>query len=198
VTNVGATRLYDDQTVLDKESALQADLGVGYELFASAGGFANYFPAPAYQSAALETYFSRHDPDLPYYYINSDATNIGANGGVYNRAGRGFPDVSANGAQLRAFVGQVNNAWWGTSLAAPIWGGIITLINQERTAVGKGPVGFLNPTLYENTWVFNDIVNGSNPGCDGPGFKAVEGWDPVTGLGTPSYPKLLELFLSLP
>jgi len=24
------------------------------------------------------------------------------------------------------------------------------------------------------------------------------GWDPSTGLGTPNYPKMLELFLSLP
>ena len=30
------------------------------------------------------------------------------------------------------------------------------------------------------------------------GFSAVEGWDPVTGLGTPNYPKMLEYFMSLP
>lgn len=24
------------------------------------------------------------------------------------------------------------------------------------------------------------------------------GWDPVTGLGTPNYPKLLDVFLNLP
>lgn len=45
--------------------------------------------------------------------------------------------------------------------------------------------------------VFNDIVNGSNPNCGSSGFSAVKGWDPVTGLGTPKYPKLLELFLRL-
>lgn len=32
-------------------------------------------------------------------------------------------------------------------------------------ATGKGPVGFLNPALYANPWVMNDIVNGSNVGC---------------------------------
>ncbi|TVY16819.1 Aorsin [Lachnellula arida] len=198
VTNVGATRLYDTQTVLDPESALQADLGPGAELFASAGGFANYFPVPDYQKTAVSDYFKNHDPGLPYYTANADATNIGAGGGVYNRAGRGFPDVSANGAQLRAFNNLTDGHWYGTSLAAPIWGSIITLINEERTAAGKGPVGFINPTLYANTSVFNDIKNGSNPGCGSSGFAAVEGWDPVTGLGTPSYPKLLEVFLSLP
>ena len=198
VTNVGATRLYDDQTVLDRESALQANLGVGAELFASAGGFANYFPVPSYQEPAVAHYFKYHDPGLPSYVANADATNIGAHGGIYNKAGRGFPDVSANGAQFRAYNNQTLFHFYGTSLAAPIWGSIMTLINEERTAVGKGPVGFINPVLYANTWVFNDIVNGSNPGCGSKGFSAVEGWDPVTGLGTPKYPSLLGLFLSLP
>lgn len=71
-------------------------------------------------------------------------------------------------------------------------------LNEERMAIGKGPVGFLNPVLYENPWVLNDITNGSNPGCGTDGFYAVKGWDPVTGLGTPNYPKMLQLFLSLP
>jgi tripeptidyl-peptidase-1 len=198
VLNVGATRLYDYQTVNDPESAMQANLGVGFELFASAGGFANYFPVPDYQKSAISNYFSSHEPGLPYYDANDQATNIGANGGFYNRAGRGFPDVSANGAELLAFVGGSLGHWFGTSLSAPIWGSVITLINEERTVRGKGPVGFVNPVLYANSWALNDIKNGSNPGCGSKGFAAVSGWDPVTGLGTPSFPRLLELFLGLP
>ncbi|PVH88867.1 putative Tripeptidyl-peptidase sed1 [Cadophora sp. DSE1049] len=197
VTNVGATRLYDTQTVKDPESALQANL-TGAPLFSSSGGFANYFPAPDYQKSAVAHYFKAHDPGLPYYVANDAATNIGVNGGIYNRAGRGFPDVSANGAQFLAYNNQTIHHFYGTSLAAPIWGSIMTLINQERTAIGKGSVGFINPVLYANPWVFNDIKNGSNPGCGSEGFSAVEGWDPVTGLGTPQYPSLLKLFLSLP
>ncbi|CZR58662.1 related to serine protease [Phialocephala subalpina] len=198
VTNVGATRLYDDQTVLDEESAMQANLGPGAELFSSAGGFANYFPVPDYQKSAVASYFEYHDPGLPYYTINADASNIGEGGGLYNRVGRGFPDVSANGAEFRAYNNQTLYHFYGTSLAAPIWGSIITLINEERTLIGKGPVGFINPTLYANAWALNDIVNGSNPGCGSAGFAAVKGWDPVTGLGTPSFPKLLALWLGLP
>lgn len=196
VTNVGATRLYDEQTVKDPESAMQAlEISPG---FASSGGFANYFPVPEYQKSAVAYYFKNHDPGLPYYVANAEATNIGANGGIYNRAGRGFPDVSANGAQLLFYIDEKRSHSFGTSLAAPIWGSVITLINEERTAIGKGPVGFLNPTLYSNSWVFNDIKNGSNPGCGSKGFAAVENWDPVTGLGTPNFPNLLKLFLSLP
>lgn len=198
VLNVGATILWEEQTVEGPESAMQINLGPGAELFSSAGGFANYFPVPYYQQAAVAEFFAFHEPGLPYYYANDQATNIGANGGIYNRAGRGFPDVSANGANLEAWVAGELGQWYGTSLAAPIWGSIITLINEERTVRGKGPVGFVNPVLYENSWALNDIKNGSNPGCGSEGFKSVAGWDPVTGLGTPNYPRLLELYLSLP
>jgi tripeptidyl-peptidase I len=146
----------------------------------------------------LATYFAKHDPGHPYYSANEDATNIGENGGIYNRIGRGFPDISANGANFRSFTNGTDYHYFGTSLAAPLWAAVITLINQERQLRGKGPVGFINPVLYSHPETLTDIKNGSNPNCGSSGFSAVEGWDPVTGLGTPSYPKLLQLYLSLP
>ena len=42
------------------------------------------------------------------------------------------------------------------------------------------------------------ITAGNNPGCGTDGFSAVQGWDPVTGLGTPIYEKLLNVFMALP
>jgi tripeptidyl-peptidase I len=72
------------------------------------------------------------------------------------------------------------------------------LINEERIKRGKGPVGFLNPVLYANPDAMNDIKAGGNRGCGTRGFRAVTGWDPVTGLGTPDYEKLLKVFLALP
>jgi len=56
----------------------------------------------------------------------------------------------------------------------------------------------LNPTFYAHPEAFNDITVGGNPGCGSDGFKAAPGWDPVTGLGTPNYQKLLKVVLSLP
>lgn len=203
ITSVGGTRLYANQTVKDPESALQMDLyRPGREnaqhFFASGGGFSNYFPTASYQKKAVSEYFALHDPKHPYYVVNSDASNIGANGGIYNRAGRGYPDVSANGANMPVYVNGTIFKYYGTSLSTPVWAATVTLLNQQRTIAGKGPIGFLNPVLYENPWVLNDIVNGSNPNCGSSGFKAVPGWDPVTGLGTPNYPRMLALFLSLP
>lgn len=87
----------------------------------------------------------------------------------------------------------------GTSFAAPIVGAIFNRIIEERLRVGKGPLGFLNPTLYQNPEAFTDVVEGGNGFCSPEdGFLCAPGWDPVTGLGTPQYEKLLDLFMNLP
>ncbi|KAH9843424.1 putative protease S8 tripeptidyl peptidase I [Teratosphaeria destructans] len=215
ITAVGATRLYENDTVYDAESAMQVNLtafnvesGEGstspvYQFFASGGGFSNYFTPPSYQAEAVANYLARYAPDVPSYSIGAAAPSnvtsmIGADGGVYNRAGRGYPDVSANGAFLLASVNLTIENWFGTSLASPIFGSVLTLLNEARTAVGKGPVGFVNPVLYANPQVLHDITNGSNPNCGSSGFTTAPGWDPVTGLGTPDYPKMLDLWLRLP
>lgn len=213
----------EGKTVTDPEAAMlvQGDSDASQDIyFSSSGGFANYFPRPSYQDASVNTYFQSHDPGYAYYTYNdhdlpSGKSNIGADGGVYNRAGRGFPDVSANGVNFVS-VNKGNTLYTaGTSLAAPLWASIITLINENRTAAGKATVGFVNPTLYANPQAFNDITSGSNPGCESKvsllpkpddetstdelqGFQAVSGWDPVTGLGTPKFPSLLSVFAALP
>ena len=73
-------------------------------------------------------------------------------------------------------MGELSYGWWGTSASTPIFASIINLINEERLAVSKAPVGFINPVLYDHPYVLNDIKNGSNPGCGTNGFRAVEGW----------------------
>ena len=85
----------------------------------------------------------------------------------------------------------------GTSASAPIVGSVISLINEQRLHAGKSTVGFINPVLYANPSALNDITSGDNPGCGTNGFTAVSGWDPVTGLGTPNYQKLLAIWMAL-
>jgi kumamolisin len=64
----------------------------------------------------------------------------------------------------------------GTSAVAPLWAGLIALVNQ---AAGSN-AGFINQTLYDNANAMTDILKGNNDGFDcGPG------WDAVTGLGSP-------------
>ena len=165
--------------------------------FGSGGGFSNYFDQPSYQSAAVSKYLS--EATLPFSgYTDMGNRNFSAAGsGVYRSTGRGYPDVSAVGDY---FLTVLNGEWsliGGTSLSAPLWASVVTLINEERLAQGKKTVGFVNPTLYQHPEVFNDVLSGSNPGCMTTGFPAAKGWDPVTGLGSPNFPKLIALFKSL-
>jgi tripeptidyl-peptidase-1 len=106
--------------------------------------------------------------------------------------------VAANGDNIAVWVGGAKGVSGGTSASSPIFASLVNRIVEERIKVGKGPLGFINPVLYTNPGVLNDITNGTNPGCGTLGFNATKGWDPVTGLGTPNYPKMLDLFLSLP
>lgn len=166
--------------------------------FGSGGGFSNYFPQPRYQKEAVRRYFDT--TKLPFTgYINMGNDSFsGAGDGVYHIGGRGYPDVSAIGDYyVIAIMGRWLRAG-GTSLSTPLWAAMLTLINEERLAHYKRPLGFVNPVLYAHPEVFNDITEGSNPGCKSGGFLAAEGWDPVTGLGSPNYPRLLHLLEKLP
>jgi tripeptidyl-peptidase-1 len=58
-------------------------------------------------------------------------------------------------------------------------------------------VHFLKIYSTDFAGAFNDVTNGTNPGCGTLGFNATDGWDPVTGLGTPNFPALLGKWLAL-
>ncbi|KAF8260345.1 hypothetical protein EI94DRAFT_1706374 [Lactarius quietus] len=72
--------------------------------------------------------------------------------------------------------------------------GIFSLLNDYLLSTGRAPLGFLNPLLYGHLRpAMNDITSGSNPGCNTPGFSAIPGWGPVTGLGMPDFLSLQDL-----
>lgn len=179
VTSVGATQIVPGASVIAPEEACET-------VIYSGGGFSNVFPLPDYQSKAVKGFFANYPP--PYgadRFNNSQQT-------------RGFPDVSANGANYVVAVNGKFSLVYGTSASSPTFGAVITLVNEARLLIGKGPVGFINPVLYAHPEVLNDITAGGNQGCGTPGFTAVKGWDPVTGLGTPNFLKLAALYALLP
>ncbi|KAF8183780.1 peptidase S8/S53 domain-containing protein [Mycena galopus ATCC 62051] len=178
VTGVGATQVNPGSTVFEPESAASL----------TSGGFSNIFALPDYQKAAVEEYYKFHNP--PY----------GADQYNNSQRARGIPDFSVNGVNCTVVAEGLTIAVAGTSAAPPVIGAMITLINDARLAAGKSPVGFINPAIYSDAFkgAFNDIVSGNNPGCGTNGFESVEGWDPVSGLGTPDFPKLLDAWMSLP
>lgn len=171
------------------------DQEVAVTRFPSGGGFSNIYERPSYQNQAVSTYLTAHKPTYKSY--NTSGTNNPSaavtDGGIYNIAGRGYPDVAAIGDNVVVFVNGLPELIGGTSAAAPTFAAIINRINEERLAAGKKTVGFLNPTLYSNPSMFHDITIGNNSGCGTPGFYAASGWDPVTGLGTPDFPAMLNV-----
>ena len=93
----------------------------------------------------------------------------------------------------------------GTSLAAPLWAGLLALANQQAAANGQPPVGFVNPALYaigksaSYHSCFHDITTGSNTNSSSPTkYQAVAGYDLCTGWGTPIGANLIPALLSPP
>jgi tripeptidyl-peptidase-1 len=159
ITSVGATQL-----------------GQGNEeaVSFSSGGFSNFFPIPKYQSDVVET-FLNSSTDLP-------------NNKYFNTAGRGFPDIAALGVNYVIVLDGQLPGVSGTSASSPVVAGMFALINDIRLRIGKERLGFLNPLLYSKKSAFTDVTAGCGSGCSaGRGFCAMQGWDPITGLGTPLF-----------
>ncbi len=127
---------------------------------ATGGGISDVFPLPSYQSGA----------GVP--------PSVNPNHNV----GRGVPDVTGNADPTTGYVTLVDgnpDVIGGTSAVAPLWAGLIALINES---IGK-PAGFINPLLYQDASTagdFNDITTGNNGA-----YSAAKGWDACSGLGSP-------------
>ncbi|KAI1107157.1 subtilisin-like protein [Jackrogersella minutella] len=159
----------------------------------SSGGFSDIFPRPNYQNSAVSTYLEKIGDTFE---------------GLYTPTGRGFPDVAAQGRNFNVYSQGKLIKVGGTSASAPTFAAIVSLLNNARIKSGQKPLGFLNPWLYSEAanGGLTDITHGGSKGCTGTdiysglpapyipgaGWNATEGWDPVTGLGTPLFDKLLE------
>jgi kumamolisin len=103
------------------------------------------------------------------------------------KTGRGVPDVAAKADLATGYeilAGGCPISMGGTSAAAPLWAGLIARMNQAL----KTRVGFLTPLLYGRGFAsaLHDITVGNNGR-----YKAMPGWDPCTGHGTPDGKGLL-------
>jgi kumamolisin len=154
----GGTSLESANGVITSETAWNDGAQGG----AGGGGFSNQFALPSFQA---------------------DANVKPPNG-----AGRGVPDVCGDADPETGYSVLVDGqslVIGGTSAVAPLWSGLIALLNEK---LGR-PVGFLQPAIYglpKSADAFQDITSGSNGA-----FQAGPGWDAVTGLGSPSGENLL-------
>ncbi|KAJ7068722.1 subtilisin-like protein [Mycena amicta] len=146
----------------------------------SGGGFSDYWERPRYQDEAVEGYLKQ---------LHGRTYD-----GLFNRTGRGIPDVSAQSRKFQIYWQGMQISIGGTSASTPVFAGLVALLNDARLAAGRPALGFLNPLLYTlRRTAWTDITAGNNPGCGTPGFNATVGWDPVTGLGTPNFRELLKM-----
>lgn len=119
--------------------------------------------------------------DLPFWQ-KAAGVPLSVNPG--HRQGRGIPDIAgyANGYSI-VFYGANQGVWWGTSETAPLYAGLIAIINSRL----EHRVGYLNPVLYAlgGTPVFRDVDDGGSDAANGaPGYTAGPGWDACTGWGS--------------
>ncbi|KAI1342287.1 subtilisin-like protein [Xylariaceae sp. FL0016] len=175
VTSVGSTRYLNETAT-----------------YFSSGGFSDYWARPSWQDSAASAYLQKLGGKQAQYF---------------NASGRGFPDVSTQGFGYRVYDQGSLKGYQGTSCSAPAFAGMVGLLNDARLRANMTVLGFLNPLLYSNPNALNDITLGGSTGCDGTArfhgapngspvipyasWNATEGWDPVSGLGTPNFPKLL-------
>ena len=164
----GGTRLEGSGSVITKEIVWNEGVSGG----ATGGGISDVFGLPKYQTNA-------HIPP---------SANPGG------RIGRGVPDVAGDADPVTGYQVLVDGKQFtigGTSAVAPLWAGMIALVNQS---LGHA-VGYLNPGIYglhSSSGAFHDIRTGNNDMTDNNGpYPARSGWDACTGWGTPDGTKLL-------
>ena len=140
---------------------------------ATGGGVSGFFALPAYQKLA----------------------RVPPVAGSRKKTGRGVPDVAGDAdpnSGYRIRVDGQSMVIGGTSAVAPLWAGLIALLNQKLAK----PVGYLNPLLYGSlagSGAFRDIVSGNNGS-----YAAGPGWDACTGWGSPIGSSLLAALSAKP
>jgi subtilase family serine protease len=168
----------------------------GAWIYGAGGGVSTLFGEPSYQQGVVPSSVfvaqgrtGRAVPDV--------AALADPNAGYLIGHTQTFPDGSVKYSEYR--IG-------GTSLASPVFAGIMALADQ---AAGT-PHGFANPLFYSHASAFNDVVSPSSTvavvrtnyrnGVDASGglsyalrtanqtlsLQTTPGWDDVTGLGTPT------------
>jgi kumamolisin len=154
VLGCGGTSLRGSGITIASETVWNDGAGNG----ATGGGVSDAFALPSWQSGA--------------------GVPVSANPG--GRVGRGVPDVAGDADPQTGYaivVDGKNEILGGTSAVAPLWAGLVALLNERRGSA----LGFINAALYAHATAFRDITQGTNGA-----YSAASGWDACTGLGSPN------------
>jgi subtilase family serine protease len=174
--------------------------------FSSGGGFSQYFAAPSYQNRSVSEWSS-----LPSSLTLTNSSSMGNLSAFFNRSNRAIPDISMWGKQMPVVLDAWYNTVSGGVVSVSYLAGIVAQLNDFLITQNGIPrtLGFLNPLLYSDSVRaaralidvpldrnsghnqcpndFNSTSQCRLPNHSCQGFNVVDGWDPVTGLGTPNY-----------
>jgi subtilase family serine protease len=183
-----------EQVWNDDSATVGSEDGAEYALSSGGGGTSTLTARPSWQSGVtgIPSGNYRLVPDISldsspnnagYLYCSGDSTATGITGSCSD----GFRDSSDEYLTVAG----------GTSFAAPIFAGMLALINQKENSTGQG---LINSTLYtlaanSTTYAsaFHDITSGSNECtagssyCSSAGvseYPATTGYDEASGLGS--------------
>ncbi len=127
-------------------------------------------------------------------------------GTIHGGKQRGIPDVSYNAAVLHGVLTYLDipgippgfYLFGGTSAGSPQWSAILAITDQ----IAGHDLGFINKALYHigqapphYSVSFNDVTSGNNSFGGVTGFGAGPGWDPTTGLGSPTGTQLINYLI---
>ena len=154
---------------------------------AGGGGTSAFYSTPGYQGSNGVTFAGkRATPDISL--VADPATGVS----VYDSYG-------SNAASPWSSVG-------GTSLAAPLFAGILSIAQQGRSALSKAPLTSIqiNTAVYAlynspaYSTYFHDVTLGTNTTTGSYlGFSAGTGYDRATGIGSPIARTLVPYLVSL-
>jgi len=163
VLATGGTRLAAKANAIASESVWNNPSGG-----ATGGGVSTVFERPAWQVSA-------NTPSHPRTGFS----------------GRGVPDVAGDadsGTGYRIHLNGADEIIGGTSAVAPLWAGLIAVLNQK---LGQ-QLGFVNEKLYSmGPQSFRSITSGSNDNAGLGAYDASPGWNACTGLGSPDASQIL-------
>ena len=177
-------------------------------LSSGGGGISIYTPRPSWQTGVIgiPSGSFRLTPDISldsspnnagYLYCSSDTGTDGV----------GFSGSCTNGFRVSSAYTNANGLTiaGGTSFAAPIFAGMLAILNQAR-GFNSGQ-GLINPTLYSlaansatYATAFHDITSGGNQcltnsictGAATTSYATTTGYDLATGLGSVDLYKLIQ------
>lgn len=150
-----------------KQIVFREKLGAPIGLMTSGGGFSEKTKIPSWQAETLTEWGQRSQETA---------------------GGRGIPDLALNAHMESSFlirVGGYNATAGGTSASAPVFAALVACINE----VLDTRLGHVTPLLYDARVreALAPVVLGDNDISDDvEGFHARRGWDPCTGIGTPT------------